>query len=276
MIVRPALAGAIGRRGRLGGVSTEAWLATALLLVVWFAVSRLWLPPLLLPGPVEVARQLGSILSSPELLLNAGATFARVLAGLAGSFVLGAVIGTLMGSAPRLAGYLSTYLSFVQGIPSLCWVVIAIIWFRSPEFRVWFIVVMVTLPGFTFQIHDGYRSIPRDLKEMVRSLRPGRWQYFTHLTVPALIPPVLTIWKINLGGATHVVLVAELVGASLGIGYQLLSAEQLFNMAQVLAWTVVLIAFVFVTVRIVGLIESRLLRWRPDDAGGKAARGAVQ
>lgn len=275
MISRLALPGTIARSGRLGGVSVEAWLATALLVVVWFVVSRFWLPPVLLPGPVDVARQLIGIFSSPDLLVNAGATFARVLAGLAGSFILGTLIGMLMGTQPQLSGYLRTYLSFVQGIPSLCWVVIAIIWFRSPEFRIWFIVVMVTLPGFTFQIHDGYRSIPQDLKEMVRSLRPGRWQFFTHLTVPALIPPVLTIWKINLGGATHVVLVAELVGASVGIGYQLLSAEQLFNMAQVLAWTVVLIAFVFITVRIVGLIEARLLRWRPDDAAPDAKRSVA-
>jgi len=95
-------------------------------------------------------------------------------------------------------------------------VVIAIIWFRGIEFRIFFIMVMTTLPGFTFQLLDAYRSISNDLYEMTLSFRPSRYDLMRALIWPAVLPGILTSWKVNLGNASRVVVVAELVGATGG------------------------------------------------------------
>jgi ABC-type nitrate/sulfonate/bicarbonate transport system permease component len=81
--------------------------------------------------------------------------------------------------------------------------------------------------------------------------------------VPTVLPGILTAWKVNLGNASRVVVVAELVGATGGIGYALLQQQQLFDMAGAVAWTLVLVAFVLVVQAIVTLIENRMLRYRP-------------
>ena len=51
------------------------------------------------------------------------------------------------------------------------------------------------------------------------------------LIVPTIVPGILTAWKVNLGNAARVVVVAELVGATGGVGYELLRQQQLFDMA---------------------------------------------
>ena len=56
-------------------------------------------------------------------------------------------------------------LTFLQGIPALSWVVFAIIWFHGTEFRILFIMVMTTLPAFTFQMLD---ACPVDVEGPVR------------------------------------------------------------------------------------------------------------
>ncbi len=82
------------------------------------------------------------------------------------------------------------------------------------------------------------------------------------LVVPAVMPDVLTAWKVNVGNATRVAVVAELVGATLGVGYQLLSAQQVFNMAAAIAWTIVLVAALALIQVVLDRLDAWLLRWR--------------
>ncbi|HEY1980959.1 MAG TPA: ABC transporter permease subunit, partial [Xanthobacteraceae bacterium] len=149
-----------------------------------------------------------------------------------------------------------------QGIPALSWVVIAIIWFRGIEFRIFFIMVMTTLPAFTFQVLDAYRTMSKDLFEMTLAFRPTRFDLFRTLIWPTVLPGILTAWKVNLGNAARVVVVAELVGATGGVGYELLQQQQLFDMAGAVAWTLVLVIFVLIVQSVITLIETRALRYR--------------
>ena len=254
-------------RFKILGTAPEAWIATVVLIAVWWIASN-FTRPFLLPGPQLVWQELVDQFRAQLLFQSAGITFARVIAGITAAFLIGLVIGTLMGAAPRFASYSNTYLNFIQGIPSLCWIVIAIIWFRPVEVRILFIVMMATLPSFTLQVYDGYRAISEDLKEMVRSLRPSRWWRFRHFTLPALIPPILTIWRINLGAGTRDVVIAELVGSSAGIGLQINLSEESFSMARVMAWTLVLVLFVLVTQKVLSVIEGYVMRWRDGESSG--------
>ena len=86
-----------------------------------------------------------------------------------------------------------------------------------------------TLPAFTFQVVGALRGMNKDLLEMVMSFRPKRHKYFSAMVLPAVLPEILTAWKVNLGNASRVVVVAELVGSSGGVGYQLLQQQQEIN-----------------------------------------------
>jgi ABC-type nitrate/sulfonate/bicarbonate transport system permease component len=85
---------------------------------------------------------------------------------------------------------------------------------------------------------------------------------FRVMILPSILPDILTAWKVNLGNAARVVVVAELVGATGGVGYQLLLQQQLFDMAGAIAWTLQLVLFVLITQSLLGLIEAYLLRYR--------------
>src|SRR4029077_6861531 len=141
--------------------------------------------------------------------------------------------------------------------------VIAIIWFHGIEFRIFFIMVMTTLPAFTFQILDAFRSMSKDLFEMTMSFRPRPWTLFKVLIVPTIVPGILTAWKVNLGSRARVWGVAELGGATGGVGYELLRQQQLFDMAGALAWTIQLVLFVLVVQQFIVWVEAWLLRYRP-------------
>jgi NitT/TauT family transport system permease protein len=238
-------------------------LVTLVAIVVLWQVASLFASAQVIPSVSSVIGKLGDIVTSGSSLKAYAITMARILAGLLAAFAFGSVIGLATGANPRIARYLLPAVRFVQGIPSLSWVVLAVIWFKPVELRIWFIMMMVTLPGFTLQLHDSYRAIPRELRDMARSFRPTRLLMFREVTLPAVAPGMFTAWKVNLGLGIRVVLIAELVGATTGIGVQLLNSQQLFDMTGVVAWTLLLALSALVIQALIEIVENRALRYRP-------------
>ena len=227
----------------------------------WQILSTIF-PHFLFPPVPDVISRTIEVLITGSLLGDVLLTAWRIFAGLFGAFILGSLLAMVIGQSKTAENFIAPVLTFFQGIPALSWVVFAIIWFNGIEFRVFFIMVMTTLPAFTFQILDAFRSMQKDLFEMTMSFRPSRWKLFRYLIVPTTVPGILTAWKVNLGNAARVVVVAELVGATGGVGYQLLRQQQLFDMAGAMAWTLQLVIFVLVVQQTINAIEAWALRYR--------------
>jgi NitT/TauT family transport system permease protein len=240
----------------------QAAVSTAVLLAAW-QIASLFFPQYLFPSVPSIAKRTLDIFLDVPLLLEVLVTAYRIFGGLLGAFLLGCVLALVIGRSPTLESYFTPILTFLQGIPALSWVVIAIIWFHGTEFRILFIMIITTLPAFTFQILDAFRSMSKDLFEMTMAFRPRRWTLFKVLIVPTIVPGILTAWKVNLGNAARVVVVAELVGATGGVGYQLLRQQQLFDMAGAIAWTLQLVLFVLIVQQTLNAIETWVLRYRP-------------
>jgi NitT/TauT family transport system permease protein len=236
--------------------------AGMLVLAAAWQILSMVLPPFLFPPVPEIISRTIEILITGSLLMDVVLTGARIFGGLFGAFFLGCLLALVIARSKAAENFLSPVLTFFQGIPALSWVVFAIIWFHGTEFRVLFIMMMTTLPAFTFQILDAIRSMSKDLFEMTMSFRPSRWTMFRFLIVPTIVPGILTAWKVNLGNAARVVVVAELVGATGGVGYQLLRQQQLFDMAGAMAWTLQLVLFVLVVQQTINMIEAWALRYR--------------
>jgi NitT/TauT family transport system permease protein len=227
----------------------------------WQIASQFF-PPFLFPSLVDVFKRCVDIFFNWSQFSDVLATVGRIMAGLAGAFIIGAAFAVLMARSRAVNDFLSPILTLFQGIPALSWVVFAIIWFHGIEPRIFFIMVMTTLPAFTFQVLSALQAMSRDLMEMVMSFRPTRAKLFRTMIIPAILPDVLTAWKVNLGNASRVVVVAELVGATGGVGYELLQQQQVFDMAGALAWTLQLVFFVLIAQAVLTLIESVAFRYR--------------
>ncbi|HVX79678.1 MAG TPA: ABC transporter permease subunit [Bradyrhizobium sp.] len=228
---------------------------------IW-QIASLFFPPFLFPSLVDVFKRCIGIFASWSQFSDVLATVGRILAGLAGAFIVGAALAVVMARSRASNEFLSPILTLFQGIPALSWVVFAIIWFHGIEPRIFFIMVMTTLPAFTFQVLGALQGMSRDLTEMVMSFRPTRFKLFRVMIIPAILPDILTAWKVNLGNASRVVVVAELVGATGGVGYELLQQQQVFDMAGALAWTLQLVFFVLIAQGVLTLIESIAFRYR--------------
>jgi NitT/TauT family transport system permease protein len=225
--------------------------------VLSYLAPALGIPPFAIPSLLRIAKAITTI--TP---LDIAVTLARVIGALIVSFVLGIVLAMAMYRSNTLEKYLHPMIRILMAVPVVSWILFAVLWFPGVEFRIGFVLVVVCGPVVLVDTLDAMRSVPRELRQMMQSFRPTTLQYFVKLMLPAIVPTIFTSWKVNISLAIRVVTIAELVGAVTGIGHQLSVAQELFSVADVFAWTIVLVALLFLLEAIVSRFEARLLRWR--------------
>ncbi len=239
----------------------EAIISLVVFAILWETLSRLspalGIPAFAVPSFVRIGESLAKV-----TLIDTAVTLARVLGALAVSFALGVAGAVLMYVSRPFERYSKPLMRLVMAVPVVSWILFGILWFKWVEFRICFVLMVVCAPVFVVDILDAMRGVPRELRQMTRSFRPTRAQFFIKLMLPAALPGILTSWKINLSLAIRVVTIAELVGAVTGVGHQLSVAQELFSVSDVFAWTLVLVALLFALEGFVNWLEHRMLRWR--------------
>jgi NitT/TauT family transport system permease protein len=247
--------------GLAGTMSRQTVLSLVIFAIAWEVLSHLaptlGIPAFAIPSFVRIGQSLMTI--TP---IDVVVTLARVIGALVLSFVLGLLLATAMYRSPSLESYLHPMIRLFMAVPVVSWILFAVLWFRGVEFRIAFVLIAVCGPVFLIDALDAMRGVSRELRGMMRSFRPTTLQYFSKLMFPAIVPNLLTSWKINLSLAIRVVTIAELVGAVTGIGHQLAVAQELFSVADVFAWTLVLVVLLFLLEAVVARVERRVLRWR--------------
>jgi len=243
-------------------VSREAVISLLALACLWEILSHfatsIGVPQLAIPSLAKIAESLTHI-----TFIDLAVTLLRVLAALTVSFVLGIGLAVLFYHSKTADRYFTPVIRLLMAVPVISWILFAVLWFRSVEFRILFVLVVTCGPIFLVDMLDSMRGTSKELRDMMQSFRPSGWQFFFKLMLPASLPSIMTSLKINLSLAIRVVTIAELVGAVTGIGHQLAIAEELFSVADVFAWTLALVAALFLLEALLGRVETRVLRWRP-------------
>jgi NitT/TauT family transport system permease protein len=230
---------------------------TILMFAVLWQIASYFVPPFVIPGWERILTAFFNLRFD-----FVAVTLVRLLVSLVASFVLGFALAAAMNQSKYVEQMITPLVRMLMSVPAICWVVFSILWFKGVEFRIFFVMVVVAMPIFLVDTFDGMRGIPRDLDQMVRSFQPTWLERFTKLTIPAILPIILTSWKINLSQSIRVILTAELVGATSGIGYGLVLAEETFSIAIVFAWTLTLIVGLYALQGIVDYLEVKYLAYR--------------
>ena len=244
--VTPPVTQPARRRARLAGHAfTIAFIAA------WAAYSATT-ESYVLPGPWLVVERIGQMLADQYELGHIFYSFAHIVSAVALSFVIGSALALLAhyASVSRLAihGRLGPFLNSFSGVG---WTFLAIIWFGISDMTVVFVISMVLIPFALINMREGLENLDGERIEMAKSFTRSPWRRFSLVVLPSLYPFIFATIRISFGVAWKVALTAELFGGDKGMGYLLNLARQDFDMPLVLAVIVVIVAFVFLTERMI-------------------------
>ncbi len=234
-----------------------------LLLLAWHLITKRELvSPQLLPPPGMLFETWWDMHKSGELATNMKMSLLRVGAG----FLLGATAGFLLGTAMGLwktvEQYLGPLFNFVRQVPIVAWLPFLVLWLGIDElFKIVFISLGALIP-MTLKTFDGIKGVSHPYVEVARVFEFGRVKLLRRIMLPAALPSIITGLRLSLGEAWMLVVGAELVAASAGIGNVMTVARRLFQTDVVLVGVIVISITGFVMDRILSLLETRFLGWR--------------
>ena len=232
------------------------------LLLAWEAGARL-IGSRLFPPATAVAAALWQDALHGPLLHNLGVTLLRVAAAFTLAMLLGSLLGVAMGRSPTLNRMLDSLLTGLLNLPALVGIVLIYVWFGLSETTAIAAVALNKLPSTAVTVREGARALDPGLIDMARSFRMGRRATLRHVVLPQLYPYLFGAARSGLALIWKIVLVAELLGRSDGVGFQIQVLFQLFDVTGILAYT---LAFILVVQAIEwGLLqplERRANVWR--------------
>ncbi|MBN9045956.1 MAG: ABC transporter permease [Rhizobiales bacterium] len=240
-----------------------------LVVLVFFIVTGGWqfyvwatdTPAFVLPAPTVVARQLWSLLTSSIFWANFQVTMYEVLAGYALGIVIAVVLGVLISQVRLLDLSLMPYIVAFQTIPSVALAPIFLQWFG---YGLTSKIVMAGLIAFFPMLVNtiaGLQASGREEVQMLKAFGANRFQILMKVRVPNSLPYVFAGLGLGVVFALVGAIVAEFVGAQMGLGKMILQFNEQFNIAGMFAVLVVLAVIGMTMHSIVGIARRRIVFW---------------
>lgn len=240
------------------------FLSFLLLLAVWQLLVILGgYPPFILPGPADVAEAFLSLMKDGRLVHHTLVTLSEVIPGLIIGVMIALPLAYVLTKSPLAERLISPYLIASQAIPVIAIAPLLTIWIQSWYWSRVLVAVLVVFFPILISSIAGLRSVPRELYDLMHSLRATKGQIFRKLELPAALPTVFAGLKVGATLAVIGALVGEFVQPkSQGLGFLLVTARYQFKTDEVFVVLFTLVAMALVLYGLMALAERRLLRWQ--------------
>jgi sulfonate transport system permease protein len=245
---------------RLGG----RWLSPVLLLLLWELGSRSGLiPERTLAAPSAVIGTLLEMLISGELPSNLLVSFGRVAAGLLIGVGLGLGLGLVSGLSRAGELAVDPLMQIKRTIPALALTPLFIVWFGIGETPKVALIAFATIFPVYLNLYSGIRSVDLRLLDAAKSFGLSRAEQVWHVVLPSALPSLLVGLRYALSVSILVLVVAEQINASAGLGYLINNARDFMRTDIIVVCLMVYAILGLGADWLVRAIEARALIWRP-------------
>lgn len=178
--------------------------------------------------------------------------------------LLGVVLGLLMGRYRQFNYWAFPYLKVIGIIPAAAWMPLTMVIFPTSylaeifliAFSVWFPVAFMTI--------GGVQGISKDYFESAKTLGFSEFQIVRKIVIPGALPSIFIGVFTAMGLSFTMLVISEMIGAKVGLGWYINWAKGVGNYTQVYAAIAIMALLFSVIFAIINKVEARLLRWRDD------------
>lgn len=250
-----------GRSGKgVKRIALEAVVPLVLIAAWWLATaggSNFFFPPL-----PSILQSFGSTWLSPSLLLDdVVPTLIRLGVGLAISTFIGIALGVVLGLAPRISDTVAPITEFLRAVPGVALLPAALLLFGIGPAMPISLIVYGTVWPILLNTIDGVRGIDPAVKDVAASYRISMRDRLFLIILPAASPQIIAGLRTALAIGVTVIVFAEMIGSTNGIGFQILQSQRSFAIPQMWAGIVFLGLLGFILNVLFWAFESSILRW---------------
>ena len=212
------------------------------------------------PGPALAS--VAELIGSGEAWQAAAPSLARIGQGLAAAFLLGAPLGLLVGSVPLAERILQPPFQLLRMISPLAWMPVAVLAFPSWDGAIVFLIAAAAIWPILFATAAGVKRVDPVWLAMARNLGAGRLAALRTVIVPAVLQDILTGLRLALGVAWIVLVPAEYLGVTSGLGYAINDARDTLSYDRLAALVLLIGLIGYALDSVLGRLAARA-RWIP-------------
>ncbi len=245
---------------------TAAWSCAVLIvfLLLWqFGPGWIGMPEFVLPPLSRVAEEAVRIWQTERLLWHAGITSLEVVIGFVLGSAMGAMIGYALGVSPRVEAILSPYLLALQIAPKVAFAPLFVMWLGYTVYPKILVAILIVFFPVLINVLSAMRAMDSDMINLARSFSATRMQVFRMVEYPTTLPALFSGLRIASTLAVIGVVVGELVGGNMGLGYMLVFFEGQGNTAAVFVVIAALTVIGIIAYYAVVLAERKVLHYLP-------------
>lgn len=238
-------------------------LVLALIVVLWWAAVA-YSQSLIFPSPVQVAGGVLELARDGTLWEHIAASLLRVATGFLLALLVALPLGLWMGRVDGAYRTLNPIFQIMRPISPIAWIPIAILWFGVGDVAPVFLIFLAAVFPLIVQTSAGVHAIDARYLRAAENFGVPRAKLFRQVIVPAVLPEVLTGMRIALGVAWLVVVAAEMIVRSSGLGFLIMDARNAGNRYDLVVAAMIIIGLIGLGLdvlmrRLEGL---RQVRWR--------------
>lgn len=242
-----------------------SWLGPAVVLVLVllleFAVRAGWVNPVLVPAPTIVAQRVFAVVTTGSLFDPLGRTMYLLAVAYTVGCVLAIGLGVLMGRFRPIHGLFEPLVEVLRPLPKPALLPPLMLFLGLGDtMKITAVALGVFFPVLVNTI-QGVRGVDPVMVDMARTFQHSRAALLWKVVLPSAMPLILSGMRIALGIALVLVVVAEMMAGTGGIGYLIIDLQRSFRIVDMYAWVVILAVLGYALNEVFVRIERRALHW---------------
>ncbi|WP_290687980.1 MULTISPECIES: ABC transporter permease [unclassified Haematobacter] len=234
-----------------------------LFFALWAGVTLTgYVSPTFLASPVQMLKDGWWLLTERGFLTDIGMTAWRVFGGFAMATVVAVPLGIAMGAYKPIEALFEPFVSFARYLPASAFVPLLILWAGIGEMQKLLVIFIGSVFQLILMIAVIVAGTRKDLVEAAYTLGARQNGILRRVILPSAAPEIAETLRLVLGWAWTYVIVAELIGASSGIGYMIINAQSLMATGQMIFGIIVIGVIGLITDLAFRRLNLRLFAWR--------------
>ncbi|MBK3745761.1 ABC transporter permease [Paraburkholderia aspalathi] len=206
-----------------------------------------------LADPLTMLQDGWDLIVNQGFMFDIGMTVWRVLGGFFFASIVAIPVGIAMGAYKPIEALLEPFVSFARYLPASAFIPLLILWAGIGETQKLLVIFIGAVFQIILMIAVTVAATRRDLVEAAYTLGAKDSGVIRRVLIPANAPDIAETLRLVLGWAWTYVIVAELIGASSGIGYMIINSQALMATGQII--------FGIIVIGVIGLISDFAFKW---------------
>lgn len=230
-----------------------------IVLIFWY-VLHLAIGSKIIPGPCETIVTFFKLMTG-TLLLHVIISIFRITAAMVISMAVGVPLGLWMGLSEKADSVISPVAYILYPIPKVAFLPLFMVIFGLGNSSKVILIISIIVFQIILAVRDGVKEIPMELYDSVRSLGLSRWQIYTNLVFPAVLPKIISALRVSIGVSIATLFFSENFATTYGIGYFIMNCWVMVDYVQMFAGILAMSIMGIIIFKAVDLMERKLCPW---------------